>query len=456
MTSTRDDRPGGVATPAEAKPTTGPHAAATSAAATSAAGTPAAAKPGTAPKAPDSRYRWKAVWASMVGYAMDGFDFLILGFAILAISASPASGGLGLSDSEAGSLATYTLLGAVLGGFIFGALADTYGRVRVLMWSIVIFAVFTAATGLAQNYWQIALFRFLAGIGIGAEYGIGMTLAAEAWPAKLRAKATSFVAIGWQFGVLAATFVSAAVVYHWGWRVLFFIGVAPALVAVVVRRTVEEPEVFTQNATRPRSLRERFPVHELVKDARTTRTSIGITVLTSVQNFGYYGLMIWMPSFLAKTHHLSIQKSAIWTGVTVIGMMAGIMIFGYLADHLGRKPAFLIFQTGAVVMVLIYAQVSSPLALLIGGFFLGMFVNGMLGGYGAVTAEAYPTSSRATAQNVLFNIGRGVGGFAPLVVGALAAAYSFQMAVGLLAIIYVIDILATVFLIPETKHVEIT
>ncbi|WP_222842872.1 MFS transporter [Bowdeniella nasicola] len=402
-------------------------------------------------------YRWKAVWASMVGYAMDGFDFLILSFALLAIKLSVADGGLGLTDPQAGSLATLTLLGAVLGGIIFGALADTCGRVRVLMWSIVIFAVFTAATGLAQNYWHIALFRFLAGIGIGAEYGIGMTLAAEAWPAKLRAKATSFVAIGWQVGVLAATFVSAAVVFHWGWRVLFFIGVLPALVAVFVRHTVEEPEAFEQRkaAGIGKSLKERFPLHELVKDVRTTKTSLGITILTSVQNFGYYGLMIWLPTFLSQTHGLSIQKSAVWTGVTVLGMMIGIMAFGYLADYFGRKPALIAFQLGAVISVIVYAQLSTELALLIGGFFLGMFVNGMMGGYGAVTAESYPTHSRATAQNVLFNIGRGVGGFAPLIVGSLAAAYSFQLAVGLLAIIYVIDILATVFLIPETREVEI-
>ncbi|SEA07962.1 benzoate transport [Bowdeniella nasicola] len=413
--------------------------------------------PSTTADSGDSRYRWKAVWASMVGYAMDGFDFLILGFALLAISAAPADGGLGLSQTEAGSLATYTLLGAVLGGFIFGALADTYGRVRVLMWSIIIFAVFTALTGLAQNYWQIALFRFIAGVGIGAEYGIGMTLAAEAWPAKLRAKATSFVAIGWQVGVLAATFVSAAVVYHWGWRVLFFIGVLPALVAVLVRHTVEEPAAFEERKAEGigRSLKDRFPIHELVKDARTTKTSLGITILTSVQNFGYYGLMIWLPTFLSKTHGLSIQKSAVWTGVTVLGMMIGIMAFGYLADHLGRKPAFIAFQIGAVVSVIAYAQLATEMSLLIGGFFLGMFVNGMMGGYGAVTAESYPTHSRATAQNVLFNIGRGVGGFAPLVVGSIAAAYSFQLAVGLLAIIYVIDIIATLFLIPETKDVEI-
>lgn len=132
-------------------------------------------------------------------------------------------------------------------------------------------------------------------------------------------------------------------------------------------------------------------------------------------------------------------------------MMAGIWIFGQLADRIGRKPSFLLFQLGAVISIVVYSQLTDPDIMLLAGAFLGMFVNGMLGGYGALMAEAYPTEARATAQNVLFNIGRAVGGFGPVVVGAVVLAYSFQTAIALLAIIYVIDMLATIFLIPELK-----
>ena len=165
--------------------------------------------------------------------------------------------------------------------------------------------------------------------------------------------------------------------------------------------------------------------------------------------------MIWMPGFLSKQLGFNLTRSAVWTSVTILGMMAGIWVFGQLADRIGRKPSFLLFQAGAVVMVLVYSQLTDPTTMLWAGALMGMFVNGMLGGYGALMSEAYPTAARATAQNVLFNIGRGVGGFGPVVVGALAATYSFQIAIGLLAAIYLIDMLATAFLIPELKGVDL-
>ena len=193
----------------------------------------------------------------------------------------------------------------------------------------------------------------------------------------------------------------------------------------------------------------------LVADGKATRTSLGIVVLCSVQNFGYYGIMIWLPTYLSKTLGFSLTKSAMWTSVTIVGMMIGVVIFGHLADRIGRKPTFLIFQAGAVAMVLLYAELSDPMTLLWAGAVMGMFVNGMIGGYGALISEAYPTAARATAQHVLFNIGRAVGGLGPIVVGTIAATYSFQLAIALLASIYVLDMIATLFLIPELKGVEL-
>jgi MFS family permease len=136
-------------------------------------------------------------------------------------------------------------------------------------------------------------------------------------------------------------------------------------------------------------------------------------------------------------------------------MAIGIVVFGELADRVGRKPSFVLFQVGAFVMVLLYSRLHDPVALLWAGAVMGMFVNGMLGGYGALMSEAYPTAARATAQNVLFNVGRAAGGFGPLVVGALASKYSFEAAIALLATIYLVDIVATLVLIPELKGKEL-
>lgn len=395
-----------------------------------------------------SSYGWKAMMGSAIGYAMDGFDLLILGFMLSAISAD-----LKLTPGQAGSLVTWTLVGAVFGGIVFGALSDRFGRVRVLTWTIVLFAVFTGLCAFAQGYWDLLIYRTVAGFGLGGEFGIGMALAAEAWPAKHRARVSSYVALGWQCGVLAAAMLTPLLLPVIGWRGMFLVGVIPAIVAWVIRNRLHEPEVFVRSSAKKKSTLEAFKL--LVKDKATTKVSMGIAVLCSVQNFGYYGIMIWMPSFLSKQLGFNLTKSAVWTSVTILGMMAGIWVFGQLADRIGRKPSFLLFQAGAVVMVLVYSQLTDPNVMLWAGAVLGMFVNGMLGGYGALMSEAYPTAARATAQNVLFNIGRGVGGFGPVVVGALAATYSFQIAIGLLAAIYVIDMLATAFLIPELKGAEL-
>ncbi|MDY4280985.1 MAG: MFS transporter [[Pasteurella] mairii] len=397
-----------------------------------------------------NKYGWKALLGSAVGYAMDGFDLLILGFMLIAISAD-----LALSPAQAGSLVTWTLIGAVAGGIIFGALSDRYGRVRVLTWTIVLFAVFTGLCALAQGYWDLLIYRTIAGIGLGGEFGIGMALAAEAWPAKHRAKAASYVALGWQVGVLAAALLTPLLLPYIGWRGMFVVGIFPAFVAWYLRAKLHEPDVFVQKQTALLQNQEKQSKFEafklLVKDKATSKVSLGVVVLTSVQNFGYYGIMIWMPNFLSKQLGFSLTKSGFWTAVTICGMMLGIWIFGRLADKFGRKPSFLLFQFGAVVSIIFYSQLSDPTVMLFAGALLGMFVNGMMGGYGALMAEAYPTEARATAQNVLFNLGRAVGGFGPIVVGAVVSAYSFSLAIAFLALIYVIDMIATIFLIPELK-----
>lgn len=394
----------------------------------------------------DARAR-KALWGSAIGYAMDGFDLLILGFMLRAISAD-----LQLSQAQAASLVTATLIGAVVGGIGFGMLSDRLGRVRVLTWTIVLFAVFTGLCAFAQGYWDLLFYRTVAGLGLGGEFGIGMALVAEAWPASKRARASSYVGLGWQAGVLAAAIATPLLLPHIGWRGMFAIGVLPAIAAYFIRHSLHEPDVFVaKSKNQPKG----SSLGLLVKDWETTKLSIGMVILCSVQNFGYYGVMIWLPNYLATRFGFALTQSAIWTSVTIAGMALGIFCFGHIADRIGRRPAFFGYMLGAAIMVVVYSRLTDPMQLLVGGAVMGFFVNGMLGGYGALMSELFPTAARATAQNVLFNIGRGVGGFGPVVIGAIAAAYSFELAIALLATLYILDIIAMWLLIPERRGAEL-
>ena len=391
----------------------------------------------------------KALWGSALGYAMDGFDLLILGFMLRVISAD-----LQLTPAQGASLVTATLVGAVFGGLLFGMLSDRLGRVRVLTWTIVLFAVFTGLCALAQGYWDLLIYRTIAGIGLGGEFGIGMALVAEAWPASKRARASSYVGLGWQLGVLAAAIVTPLLLPVIGWRGMFAVGIFPAVAAYFIRSKLHEPEVFVANKAKdPDAV---FSLRRLVADTETTKTSLGVVILCSVQNFGYYGIMIWLPNYLSTRFGYSLTQSAMWTCVTIAGMALGIFLFGHIADRVGRRPAFLSYMLGAAIMVVVYSRLVDPTALLIGGAVMGFFVNGMLGGYGALISELYPTSARATAQNVFFNIGRAVAGFGPLAVGAVAAAYSFETAIALLALLYIVDIVALLLLVPERRGAELS
>ncbi len=390
-------------------------------------------------------YGWKALAGSAIGYCMDGFDMLILGFMLPVISAD-----LALTKTQAGSLVTWTLVGAVAGGLIFGTLSDHFGRIRVLTWTILVFAAFTGLCAFARGYWDLVSYRIIAGLGLGGEFGIGMALAAEAWPASKRARVSSYVALGWQSGVLLSALVTPMLLPVIGWRGMFMVGLLPAVVAFIVRRTLHEPEIFV----RKHAAKNENSFRLLVKDGKTSRTTLGIALVCSVQNFCYYGILIWMPSYLAKSLGFSLAKSALWTATTVLGMVFGIWMFGQLADRIGRKPIFIVFSIAAAATVFLYSRVTEPTELLWVGAIMGISVNHMAG-VGALLSEAYPTAARATAQNVLFNLGRAVGAPGPLVVGALAAKYSFRAAIALLASVFLLEIIATVFLIPELKGKEL-
>ena len=414
--------------------------------------------------------RWKVMYASIAGYAMDGLDMLILSFVMTAIIKE-----FGLSFVDAGLIATYTLIGAVIGGYIFGIMADYVGRVKVFALTIILFSIFTGLCAVASSLTELNIYRFLAGLGLGGEFGIGMTLVAETWPAAKRARATAGVAIGWQLGAVLAAVLAAMVVPYFGWRGLFAIGVLPALFAAWARRGLPEPDIWVNRKILKETIAKKlangeelsdtekefwnnankFPLTHLFAGKRKSITTFALTVMTSVQNFGYYGIMIWLPTILMQKHNLSLNKTTTWMVVTVIGMVIGIYLFGQFADRVGRRPAYITFYICSAAAVWIYSILNDPIFLLIGGAILGFFCNGMMAGYGALLSEHYTTDARSTAQNFIFNSGRAVGGFAPVIIGMLAAKYTLNGALVILAFMYVVAAVNVFFLVPETKDVTL-
>ena len=410
--------------------------------------------------------RWKIMWASIIGYAMDGLDVLILSFAMAAIVSE-----FGLTLGEGGMIATYTLIGTVLGGYIFGIFADWWGRVHTFSLTIIIFSIFTGACAFADNAVHLDILRFLAGLGLGGEYGIGMTLVSETWPGAKRARATAGVAMGWQAGAVLAAILAAVVRPDYGWRGLFLVGVLPALLAAWARHGIKEPPMWVQRKEMKKALQARkdagekltaeeeeqlteakkFPLAHLFADKKTTITTIALTIMTSVQNFGYYGIMVWLPMILLKEHGLTTKSMSGWMIVTVIGMIAGIFVFGWLCDRLGRKKPYLLFYVCAAAMVYIYVNLGTPIALLFGGAFLGFFCNGMMAGYGTLLSENYTTDARSTAQNFIFNTGRAVGGFAPVIIGTIAQTNGFNTAFVLLSAVYLAAAVNVLFFVKDTK-----
>src|SRR5260370_13196695 len=163
-----------------------------------------------------------ALWASAIGYGVEGFDLLVLVFLL-----APISVAFGLNTARAASLMTGTLLGAVIGGIVFGLLSDYFGRVRVLTWTILLFGIFTGLCAFSRGYWDLLIYRSLAGLGFGGEFGIGLALVAETWPASLRARVSSYVALGGQAGILAAALSTPLLIPIIGWLCMFLLSLFP-------------------------------------------------------------------------------------------------------------------------------------------------------------------------------------------------------------------------------------
>jgi MFS family permease len=390
----------------------------------------------------------RALVAASLGWMLDAFDVMLYALVLRAVMAD-----LEMTASVAGGLQSLTLLASAAGGLIFGVLADRWGRTRALMLSVLLYSVFTAACGLAQSALQLAVFRIFLGIGMGGEWASGAALVSETWKARDRGKALGLMQSAWAIGYGLAALVNYLVqdVAGLGWRTVFFVGIAPALFAFWVRRSVEEPAMW--KAARAAA------VTRMSIGRALAAPGIGITIALTLMNactmFAWWGFNTWVPSYLQSPGvGLSSGKMNGFIIAMQVGMWLGYVTFGFISDSVGRKRAYVAYLLAAAVMVFAYASTSSPLALLLLGPVTAFFATGFFSGFGAVTAELYPTAVRATAQGITYNVGRVASAAAPWIVGGLTASHGFPIALSIAAGAYALAAVFWIF-IPETAGREI-
>lgn len=353
----------------------------------------------------------KALFASIFASGLDDLNVMFLSFTLSSIIAH-----LGLSGVEGGWISTITNLGMLLGGLIFGVLADRYNKFNVLKWTIVLFSVATGLIFFTENIYYLYLMRFIAGVGVGGEYGVAISIMAGIVPSSKMGRVSSLNGIVGQIGSMASAILASLIAPIFGWKGLFLFGLFPLVLVLWMHVSVDETAITDRDEKTDKNSLEEPSIKELFSSKELTHQTFALMIMTTVQIAGYFGLMNWLPTMMQNA--LGIQAdSNIWMVATILGMCIGMFIFGNILDKFGPRLAYGVFLICSILSVYFFTYVNSMASLLIGGAILGFFVNGMFSGYGAVVSRLYPHRIRTIANNVILNVGRAVGGFSSVVIG---------------------------------------
>src|SRR5674476_190655 len=388
----------------------------------------------------------RTFWAAFGGWTLDAFDYMIYTFVIVTLISL-----WGIGAGQAGLLGTATLVFSAIGGWAGGALADRFGRVRILQVSILWFSICTFFVGFSQNFEQIFVLRALQGLGFGAEWAVGSVLIGEIVRSDFRGRAVGLVqsgwAVGWGLAAVAFTVAFTLLPPEIAWRSLFWVGILPGLLVLYIRKHIPEPEVFVETKQIKQTQTSHFT--EIFSPKLIKTTVLAALMCTGIQG-GYYAITTWLPTYLRTDRGLSVIGTGSYLFVIIIGSFIGYLCGAWLTDRLGRRVNILIFAVLSGISVLLYTQLPlSDSAMLVAGFPLGFAASGIFSSLGSYLTELYPTRVRGSGQGFCYNFGRGVGALFPTLVGYLSEQVGLGFAIGVFAGGAYIVVILVALMLPE-------
>jgi len=388
----------------------------------------------------------RALVTSILGSGLDDMNVMFLSFSLSSIIAD-----LNLSGSEAGWIGTITNLGMLLGGLIFGVLADRYNKFNVFKVTVLIFSVATGLIYFVDSVYLLYLLRFISGIGVGGEYGVAISVMAGIVPLDKMGRVASLNGIIGQIGSISAAILAALVAPALGWRGLFLFGFLPVAMIIWAHFFVDA-DAITERGAEDQSLVEQDKprIKELFATPELRRLTLSLMVMATVQIAGYFGMMNWLPTMMQTQLGISVSDSSQWMIATIVGMCIGMFVFGQMLDRIGPRKSFGIFLVSSAVAVYLFTLANTTWMMILGGAIVGFFVNGMFTGYAAVTTLLYPQRIRTIANNTILNIGRAVGGFSSVIIGMILEKSGVPMVMLFLASLYVISLI-TMLSIPDLR-----
>jgi MFS family permease len=418
-------------------------------------------------------YQWLVLTVAWLGWVFDSMDSTLYAMVLQPALSELLKSGASTQGIEwyGGIIFSIFLIGWAVGGILFGVLADYIGRTKTMILTILIYSIFTGLAALSETWWQLAIYRFLTALGIGGEWAAGAALVAEIWPESKRAKAAGILQSAWAAGFFIAALANLYLGIY-GWRVMFLIGILPALVTLLVRALVKEPDrwlkanedrkqALQKAAEIPKSEKEHalqvFSLFRLFHADLRRRTLVGST-LAFVAVFGLWGATNWTPTLvrqLLAPRNLDPAEINRYVSYAVmslnVGALAGYLAFGPIADRIGRRPTFFLMCLGSLVMLPVTFYTPKEYGVVLGLLpILGFFNNGIFSGFPIYLPELYPTSIRATGSGFCFNVGRVLASSGPMVKGYLGTLFEPGKAVSLVGGIYLVGMI-TIFFAPETK-----